>query len=120
MNGWGSKLKGIEGKWLAAFISCLLMMVQGDITAVDVPHWIKAAKTATSASIIFAGMVFIPRVKDFANHRIGGALSFGGGVFISDLWVHPTHFLFPTAEALTTAVMSAALAYVAHEYITKS
>lgn len=115
-----NKLKGIESKWLAAFISCLLMMVQGDITAVDVPHWINAAKTATSASVIFAAMVFIPRIKDFASQRIGGAVSFGGGVLISDLWVHPTHFLFPTAEAITTALMSAALAYVAHEYITKS
>ena len=113
------KLKGIEGKWLAAFISWLLMMVQGDITAVDVPHWIKAAKTATSASFIFAAMVSAPRLEKIASQRLGGALSFGGGVFISDLWVHPTHFLFPTAEAITTAVLSAVLAYVAHDYITK-
>jgi len=113
------KLKGIEAKWLAAFISCLMMMVQGDITAVDVPHWINAAKTATFASVIFAAMVFIPRIKDFASQRIGGAISFGGGVFVSDLWVHPTHFMFPTAEALTTALMSAALAYVAHDYLIK-
>jgi hypothetical protein len=114
-----SQLKGIEGKWLAAFISCLLMMVQGDITAVDVPHWIKAAKTASSASVIFAVMVFIPRVKDFANERLGGALSFGGGVFVSDLWIHPTHFGIPTAEALTTALLSAVLAYIAHDYLVK-
>jgi hypothetical protein len=113
------KLKGVEGKWLAAFISCLLMMVQGDITAVDTPHWINAAKTATSASVIFVVMVFIPRVKDFANERLGGALSFGGGVFVSDLWIHPTHFGIPTAEALTTAIMSAVLAYIAHDYLVK-
>ena len=114
-----SKLKGLESKWLAAFISCLLMMVQGDITAVDVPHWIKAANTATSASIIFCAFVFMPKLESFVQGRAGSAVTFGGGVFISDLWVHPTHFLFPTAEAITTALMSAALAYVAHEYITK-
>jgi hypothetical protein len=114
------RLKGIEAKWLAAFISCLLMMVQGDITAVDIPHWINAAKTATAASLIFAAMVFVPKAKEIASQRLGGALSFGGGVFVSDLWVHPTHFMFPTAEAITTALMSAALAYVAHDYITKS
>jgi len=114
-----SKLKGIESKWLAAFISCLLMMVQGDITVVDVPHWIKAAKTATSASVIFCAFVFLPKLESFVQGRIGSSITFGGGVFISDLWVHPTHFLFPTAEALTTAVLSAALAYVAHDYINK-
>ena len=114
-----SQLKGIEGKWLAAFISCLLMMVQGDITAVDVPHWINAAKTATFASVIFAVMVFIPKVKNFASERLGGALSFGGGVFVSDLWIHPTHFGGPTVEALTTAIMSAVLAYIAHDYLVK-
>lgn len=111
--------KGIEAKWIAAFISCLLMMVQGDITSVDVPHWIKAAKTATFASTIFVAMVLVPRAKDFISNRAGGAIAFGGGVFVSDIWVHPTHFLFPTAEALTTAVLSAALAYVAHGYISK-
>ena len=114
-----TQLKGVEGKWLAAFISCLLMMVQGDITAVDVPHWINAAKTASFASVIFAAMVFMPKIKIFANQRLGGAISFGGGVFVSDLWIHPTHFLFPTAEALTTAVMSGILAYIAHDYLIK-
>lgn len=114
-----TKLKGIEAKWLAAYISCLLMMVQGDITAVDLPHWIKAAKTATSASVIFCALVFIPRLDSFVRGRLGSSITFGGGVFVSDIWVHPTHFAFPTAEALTTALMSAALAYVAHEYISK-
>jgi hypothetical protein len=113
------KLKGIEAKWLAAFISCLLMMVQGDIAASDVPHWIKAAKTATSASVIFCVFVFLPRLESMVQSRIGSALTFGGGVFVSDLWVHPTHFLFPTAEAIATAAMSAALAYVAHDHINK-
>ena len=112
-----TKLKGIESKWLAAFISCLLMMVQGDITAVDFGHWIKAAKTATSASVIFVSLVYLPRVKNWAESRAGSSVCFGGGVFISDLWVHPTHFMFPTAEALTTAVCSAVLAYVAHQYV---
>lgn len=64
-------LKGIETKWLAAFISCLLMMVQGDIAAVDFGHWVKAAKTATSASVIFVGLVYLPRVKDWAESRAG-------------------------------------------------
>ena len=114
-----SKIKGIEAKWLAAFISCLLMMVQGDITGVDVPHWIKAAKTATSASLIFCVFVFVPKLEAFVKGRLGSSLTFGGGVFVSDLWVHPTHFLFPTAEAITTALLSTALAYVAHEYINK-
>ena len=113
------KLKGIEAKWLAAFISCLLMMTQGDITAVDTPHWIKAAKTATSASVIFCVFVFVPKLEALVESRAGSAVTFGGGVLVSDLWVHPTHFLFPTAEAITTAVLSAVLAYVAHDYITK-
>ena len=112
-----AKLKGIEAKWIAAFISCLLMMVQGDVTAIDVPHWIKAAKTATSASVIFLTFAFLPKLAEFVETRIGNALTFGGGVFVSDLWVHPTHFAFPTAEALTTAVMATLLAYIAHQYV---
>ena len=114
------KLKGIEGKWLAAFISCLLMMVQGDITAVDTPHWIKAAKTATSASVIFCAFVFLPKLESLVESRTGSAVTFGGGVLVSDLWVHPTHFLFPTAEAITTAMLSAVLAYIAHDYLNKA
>ena len=36
-----AKLKGgTRQSRIAAFISCLLMMVQGDVTAIDVPHWI--------------------------------------------------------------------------------
>ena len=112
-----ARLKGIEAKWIAAFISCLLMMVQGDIAAVDTPHWIKAAKTATSASVIFLTLSFMPRLAEFVETRFGNALTFGGGVFVSDLWVHPTHFAFPTAEALTTAVMATLLAYIAHQYV---
>jgi len=116
-----AQLKGIEGKWRGSLSISLFAdeWCEGDITAVDVPHWIKAAKTASSASVIFAVMVFIPRVKDFANERLGGALSFGGGVFVSDLWIHPTHFGIPTAEALTTALLSAVLAYIAHDYLVK-
>ena len=110
------KLSGIESKWLAAFISCLLMMVQGDITAVDVPHWIKAAKTATGASIIFIMFVFMPEMEEWAKTRAGGAVAFSMGVLMSDLMVHPTHYSFPTAEAITTAVCSGILAYVAHNY----
>lgn len=114
------KLKGIEGKWLAAFISCLLMMTQGDITAVDTPHWIKAAKTATSASVIFCAFVFLPKLESLVESRVGSAITFGGGVLVSDLWIHPTHFLFPTAEAITTALLSAVLAYIAHDYLNKA
>lgn len=111
--------KGVEAKWIAAFVSCLLVMVQGDVTLIDTPHWIKAAKTATSASMIFIILMLLPKVKAFAGGRSGSAVAFGGGVFVSDLWVHPTHFAFPAAEALTTAILSAALAYIAHEYLAK-
>ena len=114
-----SKLKGVESKWFAAFISCLLMMVQGDITAIDVPHWIKAAKTATCASVIFCVFLFAPKLETLVESRLGSSVTFGGGVFVSDLWVHPTHFLFPSAEAITTAVLSAVLAYIAHDYLVK-
>ena len=92
-------------------------MVQGDITAIDLPHYWKAATTATSASIMFVILFMVPRLEEWTRQRVGSAVIFGGGVFFSDLWVHPTHFGPPTTEAFTTAILSAALAYVAHEYV---
>ena len=111
------KFKGVETKWIAAFVACLLCMVQGDVTAIDFPHWIKAAKTATFASIIFICFMFSPRLQSFMEGRVVSSIAFGGGVFVSDLWVHPTHFAFPTAEALTTALLSMLLAYIATDYL---
>jgi hypothetical protein len=113
------KLKGIEAKWLAAFISCLLMMVQGDVTAATFGHWLVAGSTATVASIIFISMLYAPKMAAFASSRGGSAASFGGGVFISDSVVCPSSFGFIGAEAFSTALMSAVLAYLAHDYLAK-
>ena len=101
-------------KWVTAYVTCMLMMVQGDISLFNYGHWQKASITATGACLMVIAFLYWPRLKTLIQTRIGDAAVYSFGVLLSDLWVHPTHFLFPTAEAIATAICSGAIIYLSY------
>lgn len=113
------KVKEISEKWTSAGAACLLTMVQGNVFALNPPHWVTAAKTATGATIIYLVCLYLPKVGDWLKTRLGGAVLIGLATFFADLGMHPTHFGYWWTEALVTALGATAVSFVLHKQLVK-
>jgi hypothetical protein len=114
-----TKIKEITEKWTSAGAACLLTMVQGNVFALNLPHWITAAKTATGATIIYLVCLYLPKVKEWLKTRLGGAVLIGLATFFADLGMHPTHFGYWWTEALVTAIGATVVSFVLHKQLVK-
>ena len=90
-----------------AWLSCMLFMVQGNITSLTSKHMIIATKTGTITGLLVVLMSFIP----FKFYLKLPLLMFIG-CFIADLLTHPTHFGSNYTEALYTALLAAIFSYI--------
>ena len=101
-------------RFTEAWLSCLLVMVQGDVLALTLKHSIVAAKTGLLAAIGSAFCVLvIGRPTQTQN-----AIAIGAFTAIADYIVHPTHFGPHWAEAVVTGVGASVLALLV-DYIRK-
>ena len=90
-----------------AWLSCMLFMVQGNITSLTSKHMMIATKTGTITGLLVVLMSFIP----FKFYLKLPLLMFIG-CFIADLLTHPTHFGNNYTEALCTALLAAIFSYI--------
>lgn len=91
---------------ILATISCLTMMVQGQMLDLSLHHWQVALTTGAGAGIL--GVIFsIGFLKQYKDTKYFAALSVFVATFCADIWVHPTHFGGPFTEALYTAACAA-------------
>lgn len=83
--------------------SCLMMMVQGNVFALTLPHWIKALQTGAMTGGL-AVLVSLFGRKELQENKFVVAGLTGFLTAISDLISHPSHFGGETTEAIATGV----------------
>ena len=108
----GSRLALIFRQWFEKFsqawTACMLMMVQGDVTALSFYHAKVAAKTGGLAGIGFV----IAAQFGAANNRWLSAWIIGIITMFADIIIHPTHFGPAWMEAVCTGLGAALLCAV--------
>ena len=94
--------------------ACLLTMVQGNLLALSVSHWVIASRTGVIAGIIATSAILLAR--DERRWLISAAL--GITTAVVDFFVHPGQFGPVAMEAIVTglaaALLSAGVGAVAH------
>lgn len=99
-----------------AWISCMLFMVQGNLTALTIGHALTAAKTGAIAGLAFVLLSFSKHLKD---DKMTVTATIGVLTTIADYITHPTHFGENIAEAVCTGVGAAVIAYLMIKYVDK-
>jgi hypothetical protein len=83
--------------------SCLLTMVQGDITAITVAHWIKALEVGSLTGLIALIFTLTHHPELEKNEYVIAGIT-GFITSIADYMLHPSHFGGPTSEAIVTGI----------------
>jgi hypothetical protein len=92
-----------------ATTACLITMVQGNILAFTVSHWIIASQTGIAAGLLASAAVFIAQT----DNRWVIAAILGLATAAVDYLVHPGMFGPVFAEAAVTGSGAAVLSYLA-------
>ena len=89
--------------------ACLVTMVQGNILAIGLSHWIIASQTGVVAGVLASAAVFATK----SDNRVVIALVLGAVTAAVDFFMHPGSFGPVFMEALVTGLGAAALSYFA-------
>jgi hypothetical protein len=90
--------------------ACLMMMVQGNVTAITIGHWIKALETGALAGIALVILSFAG--KSLQNNKYSVAGMTGFMTIIADRLSHPSHFWGANGEAIATGIAASMLCLV--------
>lgn len=95
-------------KFWEAWLSCMVMMVEGDVLAWTIPHTTTALKVATSSVLAYAAVqLTFKQENEFLNILIMACIT-----ALMDFNIHPTHFGPVWAEAVATGVGMAVLGLI--------
>ncbi len=108
-------VKDAPEKFGEAWLSCLLVMVQGDVSALTLKHAQIAAQTGLiTALACLVGGLLVRRRTLFIDILFTGIFT-----TIADLSAHPTHFGGPWDEAIVTGLGASLLALGFHTVISR-
>lgn len=116
INTLRNKTKLFLKRFREAWTSCLLFMVQGDITAITLNHALTASKTGAIAGLAYVVLSFSKLLKD---DKMTITVTIGILTMVADYIIHPTHFGPPLAEAVCTGIGAAIIAYLMIKYVDK-
>jgi hypothetical protein len=91
-----------------ATAACLVTMVQGNILAITLGHWIIASQTGIVAGAIASAIVLMWRASK--PWMVAAVLGLATGIV--DFFIHPGEFGSFVTEAIVTGVGAAALSYL--------
>ena len=92
-----------------ATVACLVTMVQGNVLALGLSHWLIAAQTGVVAGTITSVAILVARARD--PRVIAAAL--GVVTAIVDYFMHPSMIEGPAfLEAIITGIGAAVLSYL--------
>ena len=95
-------------KFAEAWLSCMVMMAQGNFLAMTFPHVVVALKVATSSVLAYVAIqLAFKQENEFINILLMGLVT-----AIMDFNFVPTHFGPVWAEAVATGAGTAALALI--------
>ncbi len=92
-----------------ATAACLITMVQGNLLALGISHWLIASQTGVAAGSITAAAILISKT----NKRWAISLLLGLITAVVDYFVHPGMFGTVVTEAVVTGIGAAVLSYLA-------
>ena len=116
MNTLRNKTKLFLKRFREAWTSCLLFMVQGDLTAITISHALTASKTGIISGLAFVILSFSKLLKD---DKMTITITIGLLTMVADYLIHPTHLGPSLAEAVCTGVGAALIAYLMIKYVDK-
>lgn len=88
--------------------ACLVTMVQGNLLALGVSHWLIASRTGVVAGVIASLALMVARTRS----RWVISATLGSITAVADFFVHPGQFGPVAAEAVVTGAAAAALSYL--------
>ncbi len=88
-------------------VACLITMVQGNVLALGLSHWLIASQTGILAGGIAVAALFLSPIKS----RWIIAVILGLTTAVVDFFIHPGMFGPVFAEALVTGIGAALLSY---------
>ena len=97
-----SKKKDLLTKMGAAWVSCMTLMVEGNMPALTLKHAYIAGKTSLASIMVYLAATTFRKDLDANTESILLALS----VASVDWLIHPTHFGPWWAEAVATGIMA--------------
>ena len=89
--------------------ACLMLMVQGNVLALGLPHWQTALKTAGIVGIILVVFSFSAKTKAVSDNKYSMAGVVALATTLVDFNVHPSHYSGETTEALMTGIAAGLL-----------
>lgn len=101
-------LKEWANKFVEVWTACMLLMVQGDMSAWTLSHVITASKTGTIAGAAFVLTVNIAKIES----KVALVWVTGVMTMCADIIAHPTHFGPQWTEALSTGLGAAGLCWI--------
>ena len=96
-------------KFGQSWSACMLCMVQGDLSVVNMGHAITASKTGALTGIVYCISLL---VDDFPKGRWFPVWLTGVLTMCADIVVHPTHFGNQWVEAACTGAAAAFLCFM--------
>ena len=103
------KLKLFTHTFAKVTPTCLMLMVQGDVTAVALKHWIIAGKVGLLTGLILLGFSFTKYFDDISNNNYSMAGLVALATAVADYNTHATHFGGATTEAIVTGLAAGLL-----------
>ncbi len=88
--------------------ACLITMVQGNLFALSLGHWIVASRTGVLAGLAASALILLAKT----DRRWVISLVLGVSTAVVDFFVHPGQFGPVAAEAIVTGAGAAALSYL--------
>ena len=88
--------------------ACLVTMVQGNLLALSVGHWLIASRTGVLAGVAASVVIFLAGTE----RRWVVSLVLGVATAVADYFVHPGRFGPAVAEAVVTGIGAALLSYL--------
>jgi len=101
---------GLFGQSLAKVTpACLMLMVQGNVLALALPHWITAFKTSGIVGAILVALSFSAKTKALSDNKYSMAGMVGLVTALADFNIHPSNYSGDATEALMTGMASGIL-----------
>lgn len=95
--------------------ACLITMVQGNVLAIGVGHWVIASQTGLVAGAASVAALSVAKTEN--RWAIAGIL--GVVTAIVDYFIHPSMIGDNLTEALITGTGAAALSLIIHELVVR-
>jgi len=103
-----AKLKPFVENISEATTACLLTMLQGNLLAITLGHWLIAAETGIAAGTVTATLVLFFRAQKLWVISLG----LGTITCLVDYLVHPGMFGSMVTEAIVTGIGAAVLSHI--------